>query len=115
MKVIMNNSKSDAERAAFVEWLSTTYRRAYSRRDAEYMWDIGHVAALAWQAARRAPSAAQVPLSDELHEGWQMVPVEPTQEMIKAGRNYTTLAAGAYYAMLEAAPQPPAAHKEPTP
>lgn len=53
--------------------------------------------------------------AERVPEGWRMVPVDPTEEMIKAGRNYTTLAAGAYYAMLEAAPRPPAAHKEPTP
>lgn len=41
---------------------------------------------------------------------WKLVPVEPTLEMLKAGRNYyrkEPWLEGGYNAMLEAAPQPP--------
>lgn len=51
---------------------------------------------------RPAPAADLVP------EGWKMVPVEPTEEMIAAGDQFMdglSSLGNAYYAMLAAAPE----------
>ena len=47
------------------------------------------------------PESVQVP------QGWRMVPVKPTQEMLRAGTGYG-LTINTWDAMLAAAPQPPA-------
>jgi len=52
-------------------------------------------------AALSQPEAVQVP------QGWRMVPVKPTQEMLRAGTGYG-LTINTWDAMLAAAPQPPA-------
>ena len=70
----------------------------------------------ATRIARQAAEAAPVPLSDEMPEGWQMVPIQITEEMEVAAENdyemnstYFPRWGGAYQAMLAAAPRPPEA------
>ncbi|WP_431482271.1 hypothetical protein [Pseudomonas solani] len=58
------------------------------------------IAAIEARAALSAPPAAGVP------EGWRLVPVEPTPEMLEAGDGYLGTPA-TYKTMLSAAPQPP--------
>ena len=91
--------------------------------------DAGHIVAVTRQdeegrilsvLSMSAPiySAAPVPLSDEMPEGWQMVPIQITEEMEVAAENdyemnstYFPRWGDAYQAMLAAAPQPPEAAK----
>lgn len=59
-------------------------------------------------------SAAQVLAMGRVPPGWQAVPVEPTQEMVRAGYYQELKAAQRremYRAMLAAAPRPPAAQE----
>ncbi|MBS7349633.1 MAG: hypothetical protein KIG95_05655 [Comamonas sp.] len=68
------------------------------------VWGTAQAALCAefWQAARRAQVVPQ---------GWKLVPVEPTQEMKRAGMSerHDDLSRSVYQAMLAAAPQPPEA------
>ena len=88
---------TEQERAEFEKWWSSPH-----------IWGRGHKEAqwASWQAARRAP-AAPVP------QGWKLVPVEPTEEMLRsmAGQFFGTMpeAKAAFDEALAAAPQPPEA------
>ena len=48
-------------------------------------------------------------LAAAIPPGWQVMPKEPTDEMVMAGYDYDTDVCAIYEAMLKAAPQPPQA------
>lgn len=60
------------------------------------------IEAAAFWNRRAQPAAQAVP------EGWKLVPVEPTTEMLRAGVDVAVGALPIYRAMLDAAPTPPA-------
>lgn len=99
---------TDAERAhALAEKHgATSYRNRADTSNPAFGFTLGQLEALiseVEQAARRAP-AAPVP------QGWKMVPVEPTREMIDAMPPVEETGYWAMYeAALAAAPQPPEA------
>lgn len=68
--------KMDAERAQFVQWLTTAHVDVFDAVIAEHYWAKDHISALAWQA--RASLPVGVP------DGYALVPVEPTPEMVSA-------------------------------
>lgn len=91
-------------RAQFEEWaLRCCYEIARFPGHTQYTSNTTEQAWLAWQASRAALSAEPVAVP----KGWQLVPVEPTEAMLRAGWD----AAGprtAWPRMLAAAPQPAA-------
>lgn len=98
------------ERATFIRWLSSTYSKGYTEDDAAHWWDTDHASALAWKARASLPAGGVVPA------GWQLVPIEPTKEMLDAvvttvdeavhGKNAEVHYREDWAAMLYAAPQP---------
>jgi hypothetical protein len=89
---------TEQERTEFHEWKlrdNPKYKQTDDSMQDRRDW-------LVWQAARRAQVVPQ---------GWKLVPVEPTQEMKRAGMSerHDDLSRSVYQAMLAAAPQPPEA------
>jgi hypothetical protein len=99
------------ERATFEAWAegeqfclhrddSEKYRE-YHRATTRWAWQ-------AWQARAALASAPQVP------QGWKLVPVEPTKDMVEAAYDNVTGGGGRaaiYAAMLAAAPAPEGAQQ----
>lgn len=76
---ISEPASGEAERAAFVAYLTEKFPTVYSEGAAEHWWDKEHVSALAWQgraalAAQAQPAAqaldAIVDLAQEAHRHW---------------------------------------------
>lgn len=68
--------------------------------------DGGEFDVIAWASVYSSPRPA--PAADRVPEGWKMVPVEPTEEMIAAGDQFMdglSRLGDAYDAMLAAAPE----------
>ncbi|MGC0823031.1 hypothetical protein WKG93_08795 [Pantoea agglomerans] len=68
--------------------------------------DGGEFDVIAWASVYSSPRAA--PAADRVPEGWKLVPVEPTEEMIAAGDQFMdglSRLGDAYDAMLAAAPE----------
>lgn len=97
------------DRAEFEAWAESegySIRRGFGKLD-DYDFVETRRMWLSWQEARRAPVVPQ---------GWKLVPIEPTMEMVSAGdigrKSSAWLIGGAnavpavYAAMLAAAPQP---------
>lgn len=78
-----------------LEWLSTESCGGYRHQHPAEQWIV-------WQAraALSAPSHGE-----QVRDGWQWVPVEPTPEMLAAGDKYIGTPA-TYKAMLSACPSP---------
>lgn len=90
------SEEEQALRATFEEWLN---KSQFTRPNSP--WDI-------WKASARLNSSpvSSAPSHDEqVRDGWQWVPVEPTPEMLAAGDKYIGTPA-TYKSMLSACPSP---------
>jgi hypothetical protein len=95
-----------AVRTLFEEWLAETQ---YAQDSESFHNELYS----AWKSGRQSAERSQAALQSQSNtDGWVMVPVEPTEEMIMAGyegQGEATYPAvrDAYRAMLSAAPTPP--------
>ncbi len=108
------------ERKTFIEWLSGKHSDLISQGVVQHYREHEHVSALACKAraALSAPPAAGVP------EGWKLVPIEPTAEMVQAALDkpafdplgdllpWSHITRTSYAAMIKAAPTPPASEQQ---
>jgi hypothetical protein len=97
------------ERAAFVQWITTSHGDVFDKAIAEHYWEKEHVSALSWQA-RAALSANH---SEQVLDDYVQVPKVATLDMKNAGWQEISRQGidpemcemqPIYYAMLAAAP-----------
>ncbi|CVG60416.1 Uncharacterised protein [Serratia marcescens] len=93
----------------FEAWFVEKYKqpeRLVKNEDGTYKFAGVQMAFSAWVDGRAAMLAQPVSGGYKLPEGWKLVPVEPTEEMLRAAfREASVYSPAAYRAMLGAAPE----------